>query len=365
MSNQSDWTTDFIYWVDTNDSFFQRFEHLGILLQSFLIDRVLGEQNTSGEIAQRFRDALANCNNISYDEPGLVEAYTTLHFLDRYHRFQLIFRFLVEQNLLPTTTNRTIQALDIGTGPAPTLYALSDMYDLIKMFGAEKDIEPLKGINFKSDYVERSKNFRSWLHFFTEYINMTSEQYHWDVPYHHGSYDDFKNIQLTRKIYRHNRFTSYLYREFKLSYDLIMLSNFLTTEEQLGNFKDEIYQSVLRLRNRGIFLVVGATGQPYPAIYDQLTNFIEDGRYSNYKFKASCKKVREIDFSYSYDDRFGARIKLLLQAVLGKLQEFGVEDQIPESIRNILHKTLAEEYNKQISWRALVFQKRSFVKLGR
>lgn len=185
------------------------------------------------------------------------------------------------------------------------------------------------------------------------------------MPYHHGSFDDFKNIQLTKKIYRHNRFTSYLYRDVKLSYDLIMLSNFLTTEEQIGNFKDEIHQSVLRLRNRGIFLVVGATGQPYPAIYDKLTNFIENGRYSNYKFKASCKKVTEIDFSYSFDDRFGARIKLLLQAVLGKLQELGVENQISDNIRNILHKTLAEDYDKQISWRVLVFQKRSFVKPGR
>lgn len=134
MPNQPNWTKDFIKWIDTNDLLFQRFEHLGILLQSFLIDRVLDEQDASGEIAQRFLDALANCNNISYDEPGLVEAYTTLHFLDRYHRFQLILRFLVEQNLLPTINTRTIQALDIGTGPAPTLYALSDIYDLIKIF---------------------------------------------------------------------------------------------------------------------------------------------------------------------------------------------------------------------------------------
>lgn len=372
MPNQNDWTADFIRWIDASDLLFKRYEHLGELLQSYLVGPpkppfhiILEDRDTSSEIVQRFPDVLGNCNEISYDEPGAVEAYVILHFLNRYRRFQLVFRSLVEQRLLPTRTDRRVELLDIGTGPAPSLYALSDAYDLLKIFGKEKSIESLANIDVQSDYVERSHRFRDWLHFFTEYVNAKSGQYFWNVPYHHGSFYDFNEIELIQPIYRYYRhtLTSYLHQTKKVSYDLIIFSNFLTTKETLENFKDEIYQSVSRLRNRGLFLVVGATGKDYPAIYGQITDFIENNNYSNYKFNGSCKKIiPDMEFKDSFDDKFGAEIKVLFRLILERLKYLGIENKIPNYPQDILSKTIHPDFSRGPSWKVLVFQKRSFVR---
>ena len=348
-----------------NDLLFQRFEHLARLLQAYLTDTVLSQHAVAHSIAQRFQDVLECCDSISYNEPGTVEAYTILHFLDRYHRFQRVYAFLVERNIFPIQTNRKKQILDIGTGPAPALYAVSDMYNLINIFGQDKDIESLRNLQFQSDYVERSDSFRHWLHCFTEYVNYHSDTYPWHVPYHHGNFHDFQGIQLKRAIYRHNLLTSYVYREINLSYDIIILSNFLTDESQLETFREAIHQSVLRLRNGGLLVVVGAREQHYPALYDHLTHLIEHGDYNNHKFRAACTKVAEIDLRYSFSDRFGMRIKSVLQTVLNRLQDLEVAYHIPEKTRTRLYKSVQDTYDKSIAWRTIIFRKQSFVKYRR
>ncbi len=195
------------------------------------------------------------------------------------------------------------------------------MTNSLRSFGKERDIESLSNINFNSDYVERSHRFRNWLHHFTEYVNYKSGKYYWDVPYHHGSFYDFNNIELSKPIYRYhqNILNNYLWRTKKLSYDLVIFSNFITTEEVFMNFRDEIHKSVVRIRNRGLFLVVGAAGKNYPLIYDKITEFIESGNYSNYKFKASCRKIGSIDFEDSFDDVFGLKIKEISRSIIGHL----------------------------------------------
>ncbi len=355
------WNNEFVEWVRNNDLLYDRFQHLSFLLKSYLIEKVLVDTDTTERVVLRFHDVLNNCNNITYNETGIVEAYSIFHFLDRYHRFQEIFISLIEQNSLPVFRRRTIQILDIGTGPAPALFAISDIYDLIREFGKLKAITNLENLQIQCDYVERSQEFRRWLHNFTEYVNYKSDKYHWQVPYHHGSFDEFKNIQLTRKIYKDNKYTSYLYKEVNLSFDLIITSNFFTEEYQLDSLSNELNNLVLRLRNRGLLLVVGARGSVYPKIYEKLSTIVEDGKYSNYKFKAYSKKIFEQDFNYSYLDKYGILLKDLVQSILNRIRELNVEDKIPTRVAKTLNSTISNKYDKEIAWRTLVFKK--FTKL--
>lgn len=125
--------SDFLRWVEDNDLLYIKFLEIANRLESFIISNVLEDSDRAKVIALRLEDVLHNCDEITYDEEGSAEAYAILHFLDRYHRFQLIFIKMLELDLLTIKRSR-IDNLDVGTGPAPALFALSDMYSLIKEY---------------------------------------------------------------------------------------------------------------------------------------------------------------------------------------------------------------------------------------
>ncbi len=109
MLSQSDWTEDFINWINAKNLLFERYEHLVDLFHSYIIgspdlflNPVLEDRDASSIIVRKFSDVLGNCNNISYDEPGEVEAYVILHFLNRYRRFQRVFEYLIKKGFMPT-----------------------------------------------------------------------------------------------------------------------------------------------------------------------------------------------------------------------------------------------------------------------
>ena len=66
-----------------------------------------------------FSTVLEQCDQISYNENGVPEAYIILHFLDRYHRFQLIFMDMLKARCFPI--KETIAMIDIGTCPEPSM----------------------------------------------------------------------------------------------------------------------------------------------------------------------------------------------------------------------------------------------------
>lgn len=57
-------------------------------------------------------------HSIHYEEPEIAEAYSILHFLDRYLRSQYTYRELLGNSLMPIYhPDRAIQVLDMGQGP--------------------------------------------------------------------------------------------------------------------------------------------------------------------------------------------------------------------------------------------------------
>ncbi|MGV6851470.1 MAG: hypothetical protein ACWA5R_04720 [bacterium] len=335
-----------------------RFTELASLLDAF-IKECYYECDKVSLISSQLENVLKNCDSISYDEPGAAQAYAILHFLDRFHRFQLTFKELDQQKIMPIR-NRKIDILDIGTGPGPSMFALSDFYT-----EKQKELRGKLEIDFNIDYVERSDSFRSWIHHFTEYANYHSpSKMAWKVPYHHGTFFDFKDIEFNqyRNDLRYNRHGQSYYKDYvkRYRFDIAVFSNFLTNKSQVMNFSDEIVNSMRFLRNNGVFIIVGSksTSKKYREVYDELSKILLNENFNNWKFIAGCKK-KEMALNtlcYSWNDEYGKQLKLLTNNFYRKAMSCG-NDIISPEIRKILENTISSSYNRTIEWEIHVFTK--------
>lgn len=341
----------------------RRFLELKQLLQAFLIQRITLDEGCAGDMASQLLNVLENCDAITYEEAGTAEAYALLHFLDRFHRFQLTFHRLHTLGLMPVKS-RNIDVLDVGTGPGPSMFALSDFYVAAKGTGLSLD-EGWGKQGFEIDYVERSRAFRHWLHHFTEYANYACPSKRpWWVPFHHGTFHDFKGLNFTS-----TRFSSeydddgdLITRTVKVKhrYDLVVFSYFLTTRSQVQEAAKELQDCARYLRHNGILLVVGAraTSRKYAEVYEEMHRVIVEGRYSNRKLKARCAPVDigESVLRYSWGDSHGKRLKSLTATVLKQLQAT-VPGKLPAAGEQILEESVRPEYSRKIEWQVFVFKK--------
>lgn len=341
----------------------RRFLELHYLLRDFLSSRVRSDTENSNHIASQLLNVLNRCDEITYEEQGTAEAYALIHFLDRYHRFQIIFDTLYANKIMPIKT-RKIDILDIGTGPGPSMYAISDFYTSLHEVSSTQRSAKDNDV-FSIDYVERSREFRNWLHHFTEHVNYyCPTKKPWKVPFHHGTFDEFKGLKFNRHetYYDQDDDGELITRSYieKYRFDVVIFSNFLTTKEQVVSYSNEIKDCVRFLRNKGILIVVGATSSKskYSEVYDEISKAILSENYSNGKFIAKCEKV---DFTgsimgYSWGDCYGKKLKELLKEIYQTLQVSSQSSIPPEMVKR-LNLTLEPGYSSRIEWEVHVFRK--------
>ena len=172
------------------------------------------------DIIQELDDVLCQCDKIDYQSNATAIAYAIFHFLDRYHRIQLMCQFLLENGYINRAKQYDI--LDIGTGPSQVLFALSDHFQSINL------IEGKELCTVRSDYVEQSRGFRNFLHQFVELALSEGIQYR--VPFHHGRTQNISDIIFNelRPVYgglsHYNRSNS---RYIKYRYDISVFNNYL------------------------------------------------------------------------------------------------------------------------------------------
>ena len=340
-----------------------RFEELGSLVEGYLLHKMGRYPDAGREMASQLLNVLKNCDTITYNEPGTGDAYALLHFLDRYHRFQLTFDLLAHHGLMPLRQGN-IDVLDIGTGPGPSMFAISDFY--CDRFGyADSSRMHRERPHFRIDYVEQSVEFRHWLHHFTEYANFHAPtRRYWYVPYHHGTFGDFSAIEFDEERNSwdqdddgYYRPTSYIRRH---RFDLVIFSNFLTTRRQVLHFQRELRNCARFLRKNGILLVVGATAtsEKYKHIYDTISGIILGQGYGSRKFIAWCERVNVEPhiLSYQWSDPYGQQVKKHLRAVYNFLQARHLA-VVPDEAARILSLSVEPGYNRTNMWQLLVFRK--------
>lgn len=347
-------------WLYDSDYFYNRFNLLANALEEFILNEIDNEISAK-QVSAQFESVLKRCDDIDYEDYYTTIAYAILHFLPRYHLFQLAFSKLLDKHILPYKKFGA-NILDIGTGPGPALYALSDIYESLIQFGVVK-----KDFQYIPDYVEQSTGFRQFLHHFTEFVNYKNFQNeNWVVPYHHGSFDKFEDIEFNRSI------TDFWGRgrRIKHRYNIITSANFFTRLCQVEKQKPKIQDCSRYLRNKGIFVVLGAQSinrdiqdKNYPTIYRRLKEIIENCNYSTNKITAKakqCKIKREI-ISFDYSCKFGDRIKGFHKKIISKLEQYNaINTVVSNEIKKKLLALVEDNYKYTYKTEVHVFIKSSY-----
>ena len=295
-------------WIDSTDFFFHRFCELKQLLVRFINEGVVNQRVDIHKIGSELWTAYNKCDEIDYNDDEIAYAYSAVHFLDRYYRFTRTFLKLIDYKYLPISY-REVTILDVGTGPGPALYAVSDVYTSLREFGKISGDSRLINLKFSTDYVERSPGFRNWLHHFTEFINVSAPSgIQWVVPYHHGTYGDFQHIEFNiRRTHWEGSSVE------KKRFNMVLFSNFLTQHEQIDLWRDEIRNCFRFLRNKGKLLVVGGKGNnKYKLIYEKLDDTLLKYDFSNANNIAKCTKKTLKQNAFVFDlaeGKYGAELK--------------------------------------------------------
>lgn len=356
-------------WIETEDFYYKRFDLLASKLEQFILEYTLTNAEFTCEVASKLESVLRSCDEINYQEDSTATAYGILHFLPRFRRYQLTFAKLIDKQVLPFGAKQ-INSLDIGTGPGPSLFALSDAYESLKKFGKIMNVRCLKYIDYIPDYVERSFGFRNWLHHCTEIANFNLAEYEggWKVPYHHGSFLEFEGIKFNDS-YTYSDIDydgDYMLRTKRIShrFNIVVFSNFFTQVSQIENLKSELQDCMRFMRNNGKLIISGASGiasknKDYPKIYNKAKEIILENVYGNYRFYAKAKyiKVTRNKLFFDLQDRFGKRIKLFNKRILDRFYEHDAVKHIPENIRKIFIASAKEDYNYEYKWEFHVFEK--------
>lgn len=355
-------TSKDMYKLSESDFIWSRFCAVKNALEKYILHS-LSNETFAINVASKFEDVLRHCDEIDYSDDETAVAYCILHFLPRYRMFQMIYSKLSDKHILPIRRN-PIRTLDIGTGPGPSMYALSDIFCSLVNIGVIKpDIQHIP------DYVEKSIGFRNTLHHFTEVANAyhSVDDMGWNVPYHHGSFDDFADIDFNPTL------ISYWNppRTIRFRFDMITCSNFFTTLDQVKAQEKEIKDCVRYLRHKGLFIVIGArrgrsdiTNKNYKKIYDSIKETIINTDYSKpvYSAWASCVSIKNHTFFVDTSDKYGQVIAEFYRSIMRTFRERGYEQYIPENVRNSIMKCLNPDYKFHNYCEVHVFKKFAFPK---
>lgn len=367
--------SDFKLWLDRNDYINKNFRLMEEVVTEYL-NRALNFYDDDcpeypAIICRQIPTVLSRCDEITYNEAGVPEAYIMLHFLDRYHRFQLIFLDMLQNGTFPIRD--TINVMDVGTGPAPSLFALSDMVLLINQYMAETTGSQ-ETIRINLDYVERSEGFRQFIHHAAEMI--LQKDHETFVPFHHGTYYDATKFQSGEKklIYVDQWKTRacldeddyYLpvpqYVPYKRSFDMVIYSNFLTSVETVNKFQEQLKKTMFYLRNRGVMVIVG--GHPddkkYSAAYEQINQIFDSQKYTNKKFKGWYKQIsRAKMMSYSADSEYNKIILCFLNQMFSKIPT-DEWNRLDNKTKSLLNKFLLGTVDTK--WYVSIYKRFSFLR---
>ena len=329
---------NFIKWLEDNNKLEIRFNEISDTLETYLEDYL---KKRKLDISKSFEEVLSKCNEIEYEDEEVVIAYIVMHFLDRFRRFQLNYKKIFEKGLLPI--REKINAIDIGTGPGMSMYALSDIYKLYQEYEREM-LGKSKIKEIKINYVEFSSEFRNFLHHFTEYLNYKRE-WKYDIPYHHSIEENIENLKFNKLNYLtdYRGYTSF-YRKEK---------NMLRGEDIVKKYRSILKNLHYYQRNGAIFVVVGAkkSNKEYEKVYEEIKLLFEKNNYNNRNFRGNSKKIFDEEESYDYTDSIGKKIIDIRRKNIIKLLD---ENKISNNFKNKLLQN-----QKEIRWQMILYKRKS------
>jgi hypothetical protein len=335
----------FLRWEEENKILWGAFDKLAKDLETYLLDYILTDKEACEIFASNLPQVIKECNEKIYESPLMPHSYAFVHLLERYRRFWGILTELTKAKILPLNDN-IINILDIGTGPAPTLYAISDYYEALLRYADIVKCREIAIPELRLESVESSREVLPFMHMFSELSFRRG-------PFH-VTFSDFQGLNLadhrsqlkerrTREIADEDDTSEYLAKKWIheyepwwkriFRYNLCVLSYFLTKPETVTKFEKELKALFKDLPNGGTVIVIGGTGPNYPRIYEMVEVLAEN---------AGITDVNWIPRSLSctYGDIYSDRIKNLYNLVWRRLESEcsnmqKIRDSLPRSAKDL------------------------------
>jgi len=136
----------FLKWLESSGRELASLNAMAETLEQFLIGLIDHARVEYPDAPMRFWELIpvvrACCEKPeTFEEYLAVPAYAYVHLLERYRRTWSTLRHLTESGVLPLGKLGT-RVLDVGSGPAPALYAIDDFYRALTDFARESTLRP-------------------------------------------------------------------------------------------------------------------------------------------------------------------------------------------------------------------------------
>ena len=343
MSQSKSWrqilkkhSDSFLSWLDETKYECESLDRLAAQLSEFLIARIRSEAD-----ARDFWNAIpcvrAACNDpCTYQRPWAAEAYAYEHLLRRYCRTWAVLKYLTAERVLPLGS-QGVRVLDVGTGPAPALYAIDDFYSALGRFAQESEIQDLCIPPPELGCIENSQAMVRFMHHFSEHCKRQG-------PFG-PTINDFTALDLRAKrrtYFENNRYKTYWdddteeYEDWDDSdltaqegsslfrYRMIIFSNFLTLGDTVSQFEEELRALFDDLRPGSVVTILGATGDNYQTIYRRLAQMAGDAQMRNDEWNTD-------GLGNQIDEGFRVRIKCAQHAVYLHLESLAKDPPLPQT----------------------------------
>ena len=282
-----EYNTRFLEWLALTESEYRSLDHIANNLEEFLISRIISESD-----AREFWDTIpcvrSACNSpCTYKMPWSADAYAFSHFLMRYSRTWSVLKHLTSEACLPLG-KQGVRVLDIGTGPAPVLYAIEDFYNVLHEFAQESGVQELCIPSPHLDCIENSQPMTRFIHHFSEYCGRRG-------PFR-ATIDRLESLDFPSARTSHferNRNEWFLDEEFDNShlaslesnsifrYRLVVFSNFFTLAKTVKKYKKELRVLFSDLNSGSTVVILGSRGKNYRKIYRKLGKLAQDAHLRN------------------------------------------------------------------------------------
>jgi hypothetical protein len=242
------------------------------------------------------------CDDLCFQDYDEAAAYTVQHLTDRYGRVTQVLERLFAAGHLPLRL-RQMSVLEVGAGPAPGLYAARDFYADLALWaettGQQTEFVPVTHMyaldrgeawdRLLHHLSERLISLRSALPcspgalpFRVEYDNLVGFS---PIREHVTALDqvaalisaDFDRADepIARSTAR--RFAEEDGVDKPSAYDLVVVCNFLTTEDSVKDFRTDLRQLASSLTPGGLLIVIGHPyGKKYTRIWSELRALMRD-----------------------------------------------------------------------------------------
>jgi hypothetical protein len=241
------------------------------------------------EIAPRLPEALRSCDSLSFDDDVEVRAYAALHLVDRYGRVLQVLEYLFSIGRFPLR-HGGVTALEVGSGPAPALYAIRDFYDDLVRWPGRGAIWSTGRLQV-SDALDRAPGWDRFMHLLSEQLIVNgqatppggqlsfgrtlTEFSGLDIRAIHSESFRSRAAGIEAEFDRADEPISWAtavgmaYDEGTSrpsAYDLIFVPNFFTSAEAPQVFETELRRLMQSLTPGGVFVVLSGTADQYVGI---------------------------------------------------------------------------------------------------